>query len=637
MSRNIHTKLFNIVAAAQRPLIVAELREAISVEPGETPWDSTKAVNDIFRLIQSCGSLLVVDEEDFTVRFVHYSVLQYLCSEIVDKTLEAYHIRPLCASSLLGEICVTYLNYEHLDTQLVKTSGKPQLQLITPSIVLRESLAQNNVFTKLAVKYLKGRRNVGHNICPLLEKAGAVNPELEKKIDQQDLFLYYAQAYWLFHTKSCSGLNRGGLNSWRVELLWTRLIAGRLRTVQLPWASKALERFSDFSTGFIDLVVEQQHWVLLCAAIYSTQQPVDIFEQRVLTRLRLKEIETETVQVLPKEVVIAASKRYGLIAVGKICLMNSAYARLLGGTELEKASNHGELETLRLLIERGADVNSKGPGGGGHSQLHIAIYQGKTAIVRLLLMNGADIHAEDEELGSPLQAASYRGYKEIVTILIEKGADANAKGRTHGNALQGACCGTGDRETVRLLLKGGADVNAIGGLYTTALRAALHHHDVDEGIVELLLENGADVNAQAGSWGTALQVASLYGLETMVKTLLHYGADVTKNCGQYGTALQAASLIGHEAIVKMLLDKGADVNAEGGSSRSALETARKQGHKAVEKLLLEHGAIDPDKPGIKMIKRLLPQSTRGLDTSAASVDMEGAKFNAEDGPSSQNS
>jgi ankyrin repeat protein len=625
----MHTKVFNIVAAAQRPLTLAELREAISVEPGETPWDSTKAANDMFKLIQCCGSLLVVDEEDLTAHFAHYSVLQYLCSENVDRTLNAYHIHPVGASSLLGEICVTYLNYEHLDTQLVKASENPRPQLITPSIVLRESLALKNIVIKLAVKYLTSRRNVGHDISPLLEKAVAVNPELEKKTAQEHLFLYYAREFWLFHIKSCSSLNGG-----KVKPLWRRLIAGKLRTVQLPWAP---ENFSDFSPEFMEWVIEHQYWALLSEAIEQTGQTSDIFEQRVLRRLSPKELETDTVQVLPKEVLIATLNRYGLMAVGQICLMNKTYAEVLGGIELQQASTRGELATIRLLIERGADVNTK-DSKNGFSQLHLAFTQGKPAVVKLLLENGADIHAECGTFGSALQAASIQGHEEIVMLLVGKGADVNAKGGTYGNALQGACCGTGDEEIVKLLLKGGADVNAIGGLYGTALHAVSHHHVEDEGIMELLLENGADVNAQAGSWGTALHVlASLYDRESMVRRLLHYGADVNINCGRYGTALQAASFNGHQATVKILLEKGADVNAEGGRTGSALQAARVYEHKAIEKLLLEHGTIDPDKPNMKMMKYLQRQSTRGLGSGAASVDMEGAKFNAEDGPSSQNS
>ena len=148
---NLPIKIFNIVAAARRPLTLDEIREAVTVEPGNSKWDPTKAVNDIFKLIKDCGCLLMIDEELHTVHFTHYSVRQYLCSNITDKTVDAYQIDMDSTSSILGRICITYLNYDIFESQLTKASPTPQQHTITPSAILGGSSVDSSITCRLAI------------------------------------------------------------------------------------------------------------------------------------------------------------------------------------------------------------------------------------------------------------------------------------------------------------------------------------------------------------------------------------------------------------------------------------------------------------------------------------------------------
>ncbi|KAH7065082.1 hypothetical protein B0J12DRAFT_24715 [Macrophomina phaseolina] len=184
---------------------------------------------------------------------------------------------------------------------------------------------------------------------------------------------------------------------------------------------------------------------------------------------------------------------------------------------------------------------------------------GLRKIVKLLVEKGADVNAQGGYYGNALQAASVRGHEQVVRLLLEKGADVNAQGGRYGNALQAASVG-GHEQEVRLLVEKGADVNAQGGYYGNALQAAsVEGH---EQVVRLLLEKGADVNAQGGYYGNALQAASVEGHEQVVRLLLEKGADVNAQGGEYGNALYAASVRGYEQVVKLLLKKGANTNVE---------------------------------------------------------------------------
>ena len=178
------------------------------------------------------------------------------------------------------------------------------------------------------------------------------------------------------------------------------------------------------------------------------------------------------------------------------------------------ASLTGLIEPVRMLLEKGADVNAQG--GDKGNALQAASANGHDQIVQQLLEKGADVNAQDGLYSNALQAASLRGHDQIVQQLLEKGADANAQGRLYGNALQAASA-NGHDQIVQQLLEKGADVNAQGGWHGNALQAAsLEGHDQ---IVQQLLEKGADVNAQGGLYGNALQAASIKGHDQIVQRL----------------------------------------------------------------------------------------------------------------------
>ena len=219
--------------------------------------------------------------------------------------------------------------------------------------------------------------------------------------------------------------------------------------------------------------------------------------------------------------------------------------------------------------------------------LYLAAEHGHLGMVKLLLDKGSDVNAQDNHWGTALQAASLGGYEQIVKLLINKGADVNAQYGCCGTVLQRASERGHDR-IVRLLLDHGADVNARGGHFHNALIAASHNGH--KRTVQLLLDNGAEVNAQGRCIDNALIAAYNKGHEQIIKLLINKGADVNAQYGCCGTVLQRASERGHDRIVRLLLDHGADVNVQGGHLDNALGAACGSGHIEVVKLLLEAGS-----------------------------------------------
>ena len=79
--------------------------------------------------------------------------------------------------------------------------------------------------------------------------------------------------------------------------------------------------------------------------------------------------------------------------------------------------------------------------GAGRTPLMCVAHEGHVELVRLLLDKGADVNAHSGDYGNALQAATSGGHEAVVRLLLEEGADINAQGGVYGNAPQAASSG----------------------------------------------------------------------------------------------------------------------------------------------------------------------------------------------------
>jgi len=175
--------------------------------------------------------------------------------------------------------------------------------------------------------------------------------------------------------------------------------------------------------------------------------------------------------------------------------------------ELVRASQQGDLATVKKLIVAGADVNSVGDHGMG------PLLTFTPEVVDYLLSQGADPNRQQNESGHPvLCGIAYMNNVECVRLLLESGADANALVPETGETpLHASLAGSGEHVSasqrhavVKLLIQHGADPNrrTIPGRASLAFwrdvrtrgetplhRAAAY---ASEETITLLLEAGAD-------------------------------------------------------------------------------------------------------------------------------------------------
>ena len=100
-------------------------------------------------------------------------------------------------------------------------------------------------------------------------------------------------------------------------------------------------------------------------------------------------------------------------------------------TRKDDAADARRYEIMKLLIEKGADVNAKKD--DGTTALMCAAWRGKKEIVKLLIEKGADVNAVTTgERWSAVQAAYYNEHEEIVKLLREHGANGPMWSRNEG-------------------------------------------------------------------------------------------------------------------------------------------------------------------------------------------------------------
>ena len=258
------------------------------------------------------------------------------------------------------------------------------------------------------------------------------------------------------------------------------------------------------------------------------------------------------------------------------------------------AVRNGHEAVVRLLIEKGADVEGKDM--AGWTPLGAAIYNRQEAMVQLLIGRGANIEAKNKSGSTRLILAAYNGYEAIVRLLIEKGANIEARNKDGWTPLVAAVDG-GHTAIVQLLIEKGADIEAKTNNGSTLIGLAANSGY--EAIVRLLIEKGANIEAENKDGWMPLAAAVGGGHTATVQLLIDKGANIEARINDSRTPLLLATDIGHEAIVRLLIEKGANIEAENKEGRTSLLLAADIGHEAIVRLLIEKGAnIDAkDKDG----------------------------------------
>ncbi|OIW23631.1 hypothetical protein CONLIGDRAFT_585685, partial [Coniochaeta ligniaria NRRL 30616] len=192
--RHYQKRTFELVIAALRPLTTDELREALSVTPGDDVWNPARHLNDVFSALASCGSLIMVEEEDLTVRLIHHSVKQFLLSG--DPSITG-GVTPFDnAYKVMRATVLTYLNYGVFETQLATTAAAPSIPAQEAPYKIIRSMATPSTSRNIALKLLKARGQPSVDIGKVVSETMKHN---HKPTHNAFKFHPYAKSFWLQH------------------------------------------------------------------------------------------------------------------------------------------------------------------------------------------------------------------------------------------------------------------------------------------------------------------------------------------------------------------------------------------------------------------------------------------------------
>jgi uncharacterized protein len=342
------------------------------------------------------------------------------------------------------------------------------------------------------------------------------------------------------------------------------------------------------------------------------------------------------------ETVLMTAARTGNPDVVKALLAHGASVNAKEGwkgqTALMWAAAESHPAVVKLLIEHGAEVNvrstswdfkdTKGTNGnanvyypkGGLTPLLFAVRQGDLESVKILVEAGADVNETDPVKISPLVVAINNAQYDIAGFLLEKGADPNVADSTGKTALYAAVHMHASKaprvgvnkldalDVVKSALSHGANANARLNERLRGVRAAFDRPDplLDEGttpfmraarsadvpVMKILIANGADAKLATKANGNALMAAvgllrrdprddpnaeveaKPNELEA-IRMCLDLGIDVNAvNTTTKQTALHAAAQRGSDPIVQLLVDRGAKFDLRDRQDRTPLDLAR---------------------------------------------------------------
>jgi ankyrin repeat protein len=275
---------------------------------------------------------------------------------------------------------------------------------------------------------------------------------------------------------------------------------------------------------------------------------------------------------------------------------------------LVEAARTSNVEIQRKLLDSGANINSTHCRAGelNGTPLMFAVWKNDLEAVRFLHDKGADINIvvegfhvqEARDATTALQISLWRagfglGYLDVYYFLRHHGATINAPiARVWGLSELASAVMSKDLAIVQELLDTGANVNSppaeIGG--RTALQTAAELCPGNPDMIYLLLQRGADVNAPpACRYGiTALRAAARQGHFQVALILLKAGADVNAKFEDpfTSTPLRDAASYGRLDTVYLLLKAGADLHLPKHERYvEATEAARQRGHIAIATIL----------------------------------------------------
>ena len=543
------------ICYSERPLQVDELCHALAVEIGATDFN-LQNIPSIDTLLDYCQGLIVVDSETSTVRLIHYTVQEYLCS------YPGLFSKP---HSILAETCLTYLNSQYVKRLTPHSMPPPQ----------------SMSFLKYSARYWGT-----HTKKDLSDHAMALALELLSQYED--------------HISAVSLLKQVLHPSLRPATATSPLFSG-------------LHCASFF--GIVELVtvliydegceIDQQDCVGRTPLAWAAKNG---HEAVVKALLEWKNIDLNSLGA-HNRTPLAYAAFGGHAGVVKLLLehenVDPDLQDMDGDGPLGCAAMKGYEEVVKLLLER-EDIDPNRRNKEDRTPLGCAAIEGHEGVVKLLLeRENVDPNIQDTDGDGPLACAAIKGHEGVVKLLLDQSdIDPNCRNKKDRTPL-GCAVIEGHEGVVKLLLaREDVDPNLPDDDGDGPLGcAAIKGH---KGVVKLLLaREDVDPNLPDDDGDGPLGCAALNGHEGVVKVLLEREDVDLNHRNKIGrTPLACAAFAGHEGVVKLLLERDdVDPNIKDKVLVTPLSYATWRGHEGIVQLLQARKSAETPGAGARREKK----------------------------------
>ena len=526
------------ISHSRRPLKVDELCHALAIRIGSNNFDNddTPAAST---LIGCCEGLATIEKGTSTVRLIHFTLQEYLCThpDLFDRV-----------HATMAETCLAYLNLQRVND--LPTSPHPN--------------PRDTLFLEYSSLYWGTHMRMEHSD---LAKTFAL-----KLLDRFDSHI-------------------------STKFLWDSISGKRLRrgySLGPPDRTgfSVLHCVSYFGIADVaNTLIKMSRWDVnqidgagMTPLIWAAREG---HEEVVRLLLRKKETQPDQHDTNSGRTALSWAAGNG----------HEGVVRLFLGTRFVNPVNigrrWGEARRVAGLLVGRRYVDPDSSSGSGRTPLSWAAEKGHEGIVKLLLRR-KDVNPDTPDTMSgrtPLSLAAKNGHEGIVKLLLgRKDVNPDTLNIYYGQTLLSWAAENGHEGIVKLLL-GRKDVNpdtrdTMFGQTPLSLAARNGH----EGIVKLLLgrEDVHPDTPDTMSGRTPLSLAAGNGHEAIVKLLLGR-KDVnpdTPDTMSGRTPLSWAARNGREGIVKLLLGrKNINPNISNKFGQTPLTLAANHGQDSVVKLL----------------------------------------------------
>ena len=399
-------RLFRWIIGSKRPLSLQELAEAVAIESEDTEFDPDGVATDPEDLVALCGSLVVVDRSTEVpyVRFAHYSVEEFLRSDLLTKTsVSTFYVDIEAVNLELSMACVQYLCF---------------LDFENPCESTRKLIQRLNDYKLLDYVVHGWYEHLRDPTISDINFDTYLKPKLQYFLHPSNThkqFGSWVQAY------SYPGIFiKEQPSLWSDYAFFYAENLGLSRIVQM-----LLPTISDVN----DILCNGMNALQIAAGngdtdivqlLLGAQADINLQGDRLLTPLH-------------------TAAEYGKHDVVKILIDKGALIHResgSGSTAFYRAMRSGSLPTIRLLYEAGSDINAKT--WDDWTPLHEAVENSDVAAVKALLEWGADMNVGGERAPNPLEVARLIRNNEIVRLLEPLTDPEIAKHSIAPNLIYGA-------------------------------------------------------------------------------------------------------------------------------------------------------------------------------------------------------